>query len=275
MNIALLAISLLLMRVGAVVPQVPAASSGTASVDPTLQASPTLRDYQDILERERKLLDEQSERYYSRIDKLIDRTLWALGLIGLLAITAVGGLMKWVFGTTRKELEAFIRDKFQQEVSSLIDVEMSALRGTIQDLRDQVDRLRTSQTESIVWVFPGTAITAEQEIQALIAAGVSNVKTTTPETADQLELGEPDLVILSYDGSDEAERRLAKIVEILRKSSPVIPLIIYTYNPSGDEVRLGDEERQLLKGFDWYLPANFPTTLLAQTQLLARTRGGG
>jgi hypothetical protein len=82
------------------------------------------QEYRDILEHERKLIDEQSERYYQRIDRLIDRTTWAFGIVGALALAVLG----WTLGKTRKELEGFakeqlegpVRAQFEKQVSSII-----------------------------------------------------------------------------------------------------------------------------------------------------------
>jgi hypothetical protein len=258
----------------------------TATQSP--QAAPTstpdstsLREYREILQNERKLLEDQSEKYYARIDKLIDRTLWAMGIVVVIAI----GLFFWWFGKTRNEMKAFVDEQFERQVALHVESDMSALRASLQSLITQVEELQAFQKQSVVWVFSGpvTSVESEQEgtgmsvdsmpeLEALQAAGLHNIQIHTPTNASELNVGDPDLVIFSYDGTEEGRKRLEKIVTILKGKSPPVSLLIYTYNPNGPEIRLQDAERKILEGFLWYLPVNFPTTLVAQTQLLVRTK---
>jgi len=112
----------------------------------------------------------------------------------------------------------------------------------------------------------------QPELDALHSAGLQNIHIIAPTEAAGLELGEPDLVIFSYDGTEEGRKRLERIVALLKGNSPPVSLLIYTYNPKGPEIRLQASEKKILESFLWYLPVNFPTTLVAQTQLLVRTK---
>jgi hypothetical protein len=245
----------------------PTLQTGQAGATPAAPAgSVSLQEYREILNNERKLLEEQSERYYARIDALTNRVIWGLGLVAAAALAVLG----WGFGKTRQELQAFVREQFQGQVSSLIDTDMSDLKETVRDLKSQVRDLRAFQDRSVVWVFSGEEVRSQRELEALHATGLQNIQTVAPRRAEELALGEPDLVIFSYDGSEEGRRRLDRIVAVLNQQSPPVSLLIYTYNPEGAEVRLGEPERGILKDFLWYMPVNFPTTLVAQAQLLVR-----
>jgi hypothetical protein len=275
MRTLLPSILLLVICIGSASAQAPSPSPQPSSASSEI----SLQQYREILEHERQLMEQQSEKYYARIDSLINRTLSVLGVIAAVAL----GLFVWQFGKTRKELKDTVHEQFQSQVASLIDSDMKTLKesvgseitvlnASVQSLRTQVEELQAYQNQRIVWVFSGTEMNAQQELDALHASGLQKIKIFTPPNANELEMGEPDLVIFSFNGTDEGRRRLEKIVTNLQTKSPPVSLLIYTYNPEGNEIRLGESERRILQNFLWSVPVNFPTTLLAQTQLLIRTR---
>ena len=116
-----------------------------------------------------------------------------------------------------------------------------------------------------VYYFWGRSV-----LKALYATGLQNINFVTPELGREFELGDPDLVILTFDATDEARRLLSELVTRLKQESPPVPLLIYTFSSDGAQVRLDAAELKILSGFDWYIPVNFPAQLLAQTQLLIR-----
>jgi hypothetical protein len=238
-----------------------------AETDPSGSSSATsLREYREILKEERQLLEAQSEKYYTRIDKLIDRTLYGLGLVAAAALVTLG----WGFGKTRSELRNLVHEQFQNLTSSLIQSEIDGLRETVQGMKEEIGELRAFQNRSVVWVFPGSEIKSQQELDALHSTGLHGIQCLAPANGESFEIGEPDLVIFSYDGTEECIKRLRKIVESLKNQSPPVTLLIYTYNPGGPEHRLKEAEMKILEGFIWFVPVNFPSTLIAQTQLLVR-----
>jgi len=250
------------------------------SPSPSPQIKPesiSLREYRDILENERKLLNEESEKYYARIDSLINRTTWAIGVIGVFAVAVMGFLI----GKTRKELQELVKEQVKLQTSAFIETEMAlvrksveaeaaTVRASIQEIQAEVNSLRAFQNQLIVWVFAGTEMDAQPEMDALRQIGLSNISILTPGEDEDFDLGEPDLVILSFDGTDEGRRRLQIIVAALREKSPPVSLLIYTYNPDR-EVRLQQADWAILEGFRWFLPVNFPTTLISQARALVRT----
>lgn|GEM_PF-4712254 len=243
-------------------PQTTANETGS----PGFSSTAPLREYREILKEERQLLEAQSEKYYTRIDKLIDRTIYGLGLVAAAALIILG----WGFGKTRDELRKLVHEQFEKTTSSLIQSEIDDLRGTVRDLKKEVAELRAFQNRSVVWVFPGSEINSQQELDALHSTGLHGIQCLAPANGESFEIGEPDLVIFSHDGSEECIKRLGKIVEVLKKQSPPVTLLIYTYNRNGPEHRLKEAEMKILKDFLWFVPVNFPSTLIAQTQLLIR-----
>src|SRR6185503_14127121 len=227
------------------------------SPSPSPQIKPesiSLREYRDILENERKLLNEESEKYYARIDSLINRTTWAIGVIGVFAVAVMGFLI----GKTRKELQELVKEQVKLQTSAFIETEMAlvrksveaeaaTVRASIQEIQAEVNSLRAFQNQLIVWVFAGTEMDAQPEMDALRQIGLSNISILTPGEDEDFDLGEPDLVILSFDGTDEGRRRLQIIVAALREKSPPVSLLIYTYNPDR-EVRLQQADWAILEG---------------------------
>lgn len=254
---------------------------------PTPQTSPTpsndvsLQQYRDILEHERALLEAQSEKYYGRIDTLINRSLWVFGTIGGLALLLLGAataLFIRQYGRTKSEMKTAVREQFKEQAASLIDEEMKSLRTKVERLNEEVKELQSANEQPITWVFSGTDVTAPQEREALIGRGIRNISDFTPPIGEEFDdLGNPALVIFSYDRSGEGHRRLRRIVEILREKNPPVPLIIYTYNATQAEYRLQEPDRRVIGDFLWYSAANYPVTLISQTQTLLRdvrqTRG--
>jgi hypothetical protein len=227
----------------------------------------SLQQYREILEHERQLMEQQSEKYYGRIDSLINRTLWVLGTIGGLALA----LFIWQYGRTKTEMKSLVREQFKEQAVSLIDEEMNTLRKKVETLNGEIKDLQSANEQPITWVFSGTEVTAPQEREALISRGIRNISDFTPPIGQDFnDLANPALVIFSYDRGAEAHDRLRRIVQILRNKNPPVPLIIYTYDPAKPEYRLQEPERRMIGDYLWYLVANYPVTLISQTQTLLR-----
>lgn len=247
------------------------ASAQTSTPSPQLTpdnaGDVSLRQYREILEHERQLMEQQSEKYYGRIDSLINRSLWVFGTIGGLALA----LFIWQYGRTKTEMKTLVREQFKEQVVSLIDEEMSTLRNKVETLNREVKDLQSANEQPITWVFSGTEVTAPHEREALISRGIRNISDFTPPIGDDFsDLANPALVIFSYDRGPEAHDRLRRIVEILKNKNPPVPLIIYTYDPAKPEYRLQEPERRIIGDYLWYLVANYPVTLISQTQTLLR-----
>lgn len=226
------------------------------------------------LSEERQLLEAQAERHFSRLDNIVNRIIWGVTILSVIAI----GILAWSFGSTRKDLKESIRKLFENHTRELVEREAEQVRKLYHDLKIQVDELSAHKKRRVTWVLPETS-NGQSELEALYSTGLKNIELITPKIDESFYLGNPDLVIFSYSGDSEGKRQLQIIVDELKTETPPVSLLIYTYNPTGQEVRLGDAERKILKGFHWYIPVNFPSTLVLQTQLLIRKAksplGGG
>src|SRR5262245_32111149 len=105
---------------------------------PGFSSATSLTEYREILKEERQLLEVQAEKHYARIDKLIDRTTYGLGLIAIGALAILG----WGFGKTRNELRSLVREQFEKLTSSLIQSEVDHLTEAVQLLKKEVEELR-------------------------------------------------------------------------------------------------------------------------------------
>lgn len=95
-----------------------------------------------------------------------------------------------------------------------------------------------------------------------------------PSADGPLNLGRCDLVILSFNGSTEASVRLKLTIEELARRPAPVPLLVYTFNRAGKEVKLDDAAYDILKRYPWGMPVNYPFTLLSYVQSLMRVAGG-
>jgi hypothetical protein len=229
------------------------------------------------LSEDRQILERQADRQYDGIEKLADRNIAAVDSLitkaaALLSVivTMAGGLFIWMVGSSRKELREDIRQQLEKDAERIIAEEKEQFRSRFQELQLQIDNLTAYKTRQVTWVSKPDEAEGETIENALYAAGVENLNTVTPQAGEIFELGEPDLVVLSFNGTDEARRKLRVIVDKLKSVSPPIPLLIFTFNAGANEVRLDQHDREILKGFNWWIPVNFPAQLLAQTQLLIR-----
>ncbi|HMX29387.1 MAG TPA: hypothetical protein PLD20_31470 [Blastocatellia bacterium] len=205
------------------------------------------QEYKDALKEERELLEKQAEKHYTALEKLYDTAIKIFGGI-LLATLLVGGFF---FGKTLAEVKNFARGQTEAILRSQLEAEV----------RKELNA--ALKARKVLWVFSGDDVTATHEITYLKQVGLEDVAPITDLA--QFSPAQAGLVIFSYDKSQSGKNKLKTIVEQLH---PPLFLIIYTYNPNGTEVRLEDAERGILKGFDRYVPANFPATLVGHAKTL-------
>lgn len=220
----------------------------------------------ESLAEERQILERQADRQYSGIEKLIDRILWVFGLLA----TAALGLFAWFFGKSKQDFKKTISETFEKQAQEIVEKEAEQLRQRYENIKAEVEDLSAYKRRQVAWVAKPDAPSPEAVLKALHATGLQNISFVTPEAGKEFELGDPDLVILTFDGTDEGRRLLSVLVRNLKQKSPPVPLLIYTFSSGGTQVRLDKAELEILDGFDWYIPVNFPGQLLAQTQLLIR-----
>lgn len=217
------------------------------------------------LNEERNLLEKQADRHFSHLDSFINRVIWGISILILFAF----GLLVWFFGHTRNEMKATLHELFEKDAKTLIEKEADLLQQKYQSLKNQVDDLVAYQESTITWVFSGDTIGNQKELEALHSMGLQRIQMIAPDLNSPVDIGTPDLVIFTYDGTQEGKRRLKLIVDKLKNETPPVFLIIYTYNPNRDEIRINTAD---ISEYDWYVPANFPSQLIFQAQLLARRK---
>jgi hypothetical protein len=225
-------------------------------------------------------LERQADRHFNIVEKTVDRVAWLYaGLAALLL-----GVLLWMFGSTRKDLKDTLETWMKKDAQKIIDDASLELRDRIEGLRGEVASLLDYRARKITWICPPStwkipagaernpkADTNQAVLAALQAAGLHNIQVLNPDAPQaEMQLGDPDLVILSFDGTAEARTILANVVDQLKRRSPPVFLVIDTFSPGASPQILQPDDFQILEGFLWYVPTNFPSQLVAQTQLLIR-----
>lgn len=242
-----------------------AQSSSSAPKEPPLEKkSPgpepaiSLNDYREILEKERKLIDEQAERHFTRLSGLLDRVIWGLGVLTAFAV----GLIAWLGISTRRELQAELK---RVGLSAIKLEDVQQLVEQYRQLKQEVAALTAYKNGKVTWVFSGETTLAYKELAALNSLGIRNIELLAPKTSAELTLPASDLVIFSFDASAEARERLKKIVDQLKAKDERTYLLIYCA-PG----QLTPEDQKTLAEFSWSQAVNFPTRLVADVQVLLR-----
>lgn len=219
---------------------------------------------------ERAILERQNERQFQAVENLIDRAIYFTGAL----IAAASLLLGYFVGQSFKEAQRKFQETFQatleQKAQAIIDGEADLLRARYQSLKGEVDALTEYRTKDIAWVLPTGASDISRILDALVHAGLKSPAILTPQESVPVEIGDPDLVVLSYDGSVEAFRVLQEVIATINGREPPVSLLVYTFTGAAGQVRLGGREFDALAGFDWFVPVNFPAQLLAQIQMLIR-----
>lgn len=232
-----------------------ATKAGSREVQSTAtETVPSLKEYREILQQERKLLEDQSEKYYNRIDKLIDRTTYGLGVLVLVALA----LFWWVFGKTRKDLEAAIRADLEKDLRLSLQKDLNRIQAEVAALRD---------SRRVCWAYNSDTTEVERYAGRLRAAGLKQI-TWYPDPPDKnFNLSQFDLVILSYDGTEKMQQKLKKVVADLNAEPDKTPLLIHT-----PYATLSDEEIKMLEQYQAYSLAK--VTLVFYDRALSLSRLG-
>jgi len=240
--------------------------SGSGGAGPAVASSPPgIAELYKALRDERKILERQAERHVDSMEFL-----YSLAMALFASLLAVGaGLVVFQFGKTKKEIRDEMKEHLKKEAEAAVEKEAAELRRRHQSLKNEVDDLIAYKSRKVLWV----GLSAEKErIQRIVtvmkAFGITNIEHIQGEEPDLVNRKRPDLVILSFDGTDSTRSLLRWIVDETVSERPVIPLLIFTYGQNSEQHRLGPDEFEILKGCDWYLPANVPATLITQTKVL-------
>jgi hypothetical protein len=215
---------------------------------------------------EREVLERQAERHVSSVEALFNRAIWLFTAI----LTLASAVLIWQFGSSRKELQRSLTSSMRERAEEIVESEGNALRRRYESLRDQVEAFLSYRDRPIAWVMREQDAANPDVLERIYASGFRNISLVTPQPGQPFEIGAPDLVVISYDGSDEALRRLQIVVRAGLERSEPFPLLIYTFNHGGPEIRLQQHELTLLGTYKWYLPVNFPVQLVSQISSLLR-----
>lgn len=242
------------------------------------------KDYQEALKTEREELQRQARENFDRMDRMQDRVFYGVVILGGVILTMMG----FLFGQTRKDVKTQLTDEISKSVRGQIEQEvldkvkaqievqikqleemnreMMAVQAGYQKLDSELKQIQSYKDRLILWFFSGETNTAEREIAALKNAGFENVRPQMLKIGEHFELGNPDLVIFSYDESEEGERRLRVIASLMKKNTPDVWLLIHSSSNSA----IKKEKEGAILGDLWYVPANFPATVVTNAMALIR-----
>jgi len=218
------------------------------------------------LDEERQSLERQSERQFNAVESLLNKAIWVIS--GVLGVAAIGFFL--LFGQTRRELKASIKDIFEAKAKDVIEAQAAQLQSKYVELKRNVDALLAYKDRNIVWVSPHGTQPTSTVLSSIQASGFRNLNFATPEFGQEFGIGSPDLVILDYAGDEESRRVLSAVASRLKEVAPPVPLLIYCFVDGGEPVRIDNDGFAALQGYSWFIPVNFPAQLFAQLQLLVR-----
>lgn len=223
-------------------------------------------DAVEAVRYEREVLERQADRQMQGVQDLVQLALTALGII----VTAGGVLAAWLLWSTRRELRETIEKSINNQVESLVASQAGAVLDRLRVIEGDIERLAGVGTRSVVWVARDDDEASGQIVAALRANGINGLSAVVPTVGEAFDIGNPELTIVSYDGTEEASRRLNEALRQLQDRAPPVPLIVYTFNSAGPPHRIDGPDAEALSRYEWFVPTNFPLQLLAQVLLLLR-----
>jgi hypothetical protein len=244
-----------------------------------------LKDYRDILEKERKLLEEQSKAQYDRIERFAYVVVSALGV----ALTAMIALFTWIFGQTKNEavnnlksyLETSVLPKATGELERVKRAKVEEIESQYNILKERLERISSIGKQRVVWLLTEGMAKPTGEIAALQAVGLQNVESIAPKVGAKEEinkiLNDADLVIVTYNSTPDAKTLLRNVAATIKFRQPPISLLIYTYGftiidqqtNQNKQVQIDTDSLEYLKDLGTsFAPAQFPATLVSQAQSL-------
>lgn len=240
--------------------------------------------FYETLTKEREYLTSQAEKHRTEFWDQVEFFLKWVGCLTALIAIVLGflGVSSWkqmkeqllntINGLFDKEAKSFIT-----ETKAIVTAEANSFRDHLKSIDRELKELTSYKQKNIVWVTENENGSSDrtindEEIHALYAHGFQGIKiiTPTPDQDDKFEVGSSDLVILTYKKTERCQKRLKRVISLIKEQNPPTYLIIYTFSKDGSQVRIDDVEKNILQGFIWYMLANFPATVIAHAQLLVR-----
>jgi hypothetical protein len=222
----------------------------------------SLKSYQEILDSERKLLEEQSEKYYNRVDKLIERATWFFGIV----VAVVSGLLGWTFLKTRKEVKDSLKAKLEEAGVKQMQKELMLVRDEYQVLKQELDSMTAYQRRHIKWLYAAGCTLPDRS--RLAAIGLQNIASVPIQKNDAVNLADADLVIISHEGDKEdlGKNLFNRVLDEFIKDRLQTPLVVYTLR----NYKLNNDEFGKLSQVELAVPANTQATLVGYVQSLLR-----
>jgi hypothetical protein len=222
-------------------------------------------DIQARFKEDREILERQADRQYSQLK---DTFTWTVSALGLL-ITLAGGLFFFFFGKTRRELREMFDGILKKEVETLVTRDIEPVRERISQLQGGVDLLMSYRDRRVVWVADPNEKT-DDTLEAFSSVGLTRIEVSTPADEQDINLGDSDLVVMSFDGSDRAKKLLKAVATKVKQLNGPVHLVVYTFGDGSKAIRLGDPEMAVLSELKWFSMTNFPSTMIAQVVSLVR-----
>lgn len=264
LTLSVILIGLAVMAMAQPLKDQPASADNIAQPGKPTTATPeiSLKDYRDILQNERKVLEEQNQTYYTRIDNLMTQTKWFFGIIG----AVIAALLGWTFLKTRNDVREILKVKLEEMGINQMQKELRSVRDDYQKLRQEIDSVTAYRSRQIKWFYAAGCTVPNQS--RLEAVGLHNIKPVPVEKGAAIQLTDADLVIVSHEGDQKelGADLYKRILNMFIQERLQTPLVAYTLN----NYKLTTEEFGKLGQVELAVPANTQATLVGYVESLLR-----
>lgn len=221
-----------------------------------------LKSYQEVLANERKVLQEDSEKYYNRVDNLVNQAKWFFGIVGFILV----GLAGITLGKTLKEVRESLKAKLEEAGITQMQKELRFVIDENQKLKQEIDSITAYQRRHIKWLYAAGCTVPDRS--RLVAVGLQNITPVPVEKSVPFDLADADLVILSYEGDEKGLGKdlFTRVLNIFIQERLQTPLVVYTLK----NYKLNNDEFGTLSQVELAVPANTQATLVGYVESLLR-----
>jgi hypothetical protein len=159
------------------------------------------------------------------------------------------------------------------QVRQLVEAQALPVRERIASIQREIDELRAKRSV-VTWIVRSND-EDNSELLAQFQSRNVDVRVVAPADGEAFLLGDAELVIISYQPTDEGSRKIRETLGQLRQRTPLAPVVIYTFDPARQDNRLVQRDNEVLSEYRWYVPANFPLQLIAHVSSLTTNRPMG